>query len=106
LKVDWNASNNLIISCGEDCKYKIWDSYGRQLFSSNPYDYVITSLSWAPSGEYFAVGAFEMLRLCDKTGWTHSFDKVNTGSIMKIVWSPDGTICAGCGVDFFYLLEH
>ena len=45
-----------------------------------------------------------MLRLCDKTGWTYSFDKVNTGSIMKIVWSPDGTICAGAGVIFFLSL--
>jgi len=39
-----------------------------------------------------------MLRLCDKTGWTYSFDKIDTGSLMKIVWSPDGTICAGAGV--------
>jgi len=97
LKADWNSSNNLIISCGEDCRYKIWDSYGRLLYASNPYDYVITSLAWSPNGEYFGVGAFEMLKLCDKTGWTYSFDKVNTGSIMKIVWSPDGTICAGAG---------
>ena len=97
LKLDWNASNNQIISSGEDCKYKIWDSYGRLLFASNPYDYVITSLAWAPNGEYFAVGAFEMLRLCDKTGWSYSFDKIETGSLMKIVWSPDGTICAGAG---------
>jgi len=21
---DWNASNNLMVSGGEDCKYKIW----------------------------------------------------------------------------------
>jgi len=97
LKADWNASNNLIVSCGEDCKYKIWDSYGRQLFSSHQYDYIITSIAWSPNGEYFAVGAFEMLRLCDKTGWTYSFDKINTGSLMKITWSPDGTICAGAG---------
>lgn len=69
LKVDWNASNNLIISGGEDCRYKLWDSYGRLLFTSNPYDYVITSVAWAPNGEYFAVGAYEMVKLCDKTGF-------------------------------------
>jgi len=23
LKVDWNPINNLIISCSEDCKYKV-----------------------------------------------------------------------------------
>ena len=28
LKVDWSPSNNTIISCGEDCKYKVWDNYG------------------------------------------------------------------------------
>lgn len=106
LKVDWNASNNLIVSCGEDCKYKIWDAYGRQLFSSNPYEHVITSVAWAPNGEYFAVGAFEMLRLCDKTGWTYSFDKIQTGSIMKIAWSPDGTICAGAGGNGSIVYAH
>ena len=46
-----------------------------------------------------------MLRLCDKTGWTYSFDKIDTGSLMKIVWSPDGTICAGAGVIILFGLE-
>ena len=55
LKCDWNASNNMIVSCGEDCKYKIWDSYGRLLFSSNPYDYVVTSVGWAPNGRNYFV---------------------------------------------------
>lgn len=48
---------------------------GRLLYSSAPYDYVITSVAWSPNGEYFAVGAFGMLKLCDKTGWTYSFNK-------------------------------
>lgn len=48
---------------------------GRNLYSSAPYDYVISSVSWSPNGEYFAVGAFGMLKLCDKTGWTYSFNK-------------------------------
>lgn len=34
LKLDWNPINNLIVSAGEDCRYKVWDSYGRQLYSS------------------------------------------------------------------------
>ena len=75
LGCDWNPSNNLIISCGEDCKYRVWDQYGRQLYNSQPYDYVITSCKWAPNGDYFAVGSFEMIRLCDRSGWSHSFDK-------------------------------
>jgi intraflagellar transport protein 80 len=89
LKVDWCPSNNLIISCGEDCKYKVWDSYGnlffnllgRNLYSSAPYDHVINSVAWSPNGEYFAVGAFGMFKLCDKTGWTYSFNKTEVGSI-------------------------
>ena len=28
LAIDWSPNNNCIVSCGEDCKYKVWDSYG------------------------------------------------------------------------------
>ena len=72
LKVDWNVANNMIVSGGEDCTYKVWDSFGRQLFSSRPMEHVITSIAWCPNGDCFAVGLYNMLRLCDKTGWTHS----------------------------------
>ncbi|XP_072771128.1 intraflagellar transport protein 80 homolog isoform X2 [Nerophis lumbriciformis] len=68
LKVDWNSVNDLILSGGEDCKYKVWDSFGRLLYCSLSHDYPVTSLSWAPDGEVFAVGSFNTLRLCDKTG--------------------------------------
>ena len=47
---------------------QVWDSYGRQLFSSGPLDYPITSVEFSPDGEMFAVGAFNILRICDKTG--------------------------------------
>ncbi|XP_072330576.1 intraflagellar transport protein 80 homolog isoform X5 [Scyliorhinus torazame] len=68
LKIDWNAVNDLILSGGEDCKYKVWDSYGRLLYSAQAHDYPITSVAWAPDGQLFAVGSFNTLRLCDKTG--------------------------------------
>ena len=97
LCVDWNFSNKLIISGGEDKKYKIWDQFGRNLFVSLPYNYVTTSIAWAPSGEYFAVGSSDMLRLCNKTGWTYSFNKVDSGSLFKLAWSGDGTTVAGAG---------
>ena len=97
LCVDWNFSNKLIISGGEDRKYKVWDQYGRNLFVSLPYNYVTTSVAWAPSGEYFAVGSFDMMRLCNKTGWTYSFNKIDSGSIFKLSWSGDGTTVAGAG---------
>ena len=97
LCVDWNFSNKLIVSGGEDRKYKVWDQYGRNLFVSLPYNYVTTSVAWAPSGEYFAVGSFDMMRLCNKTGWTYSFNKIDSGSIFKLSWSGDGTTVAGAG---------
>ncbi|XP_070538600.1 intraflagellar transport protein 80 homolog [Ptychodera flava] len=98
LKVDWNPVNNLILSGGEDCRYKVWDSYGRQLYSSGSHDYPIMSVSWAPDGELFAVGSFNTLRLCDKSGWSHALEKPNTGSLFNLAWSSDGTQVAGaCG---------
>ena len=109
LQVDWNPSNNLVISGGEDCKYKIWDTYGRNLYSSSPYEYVITSVAWSPNGELFAVGGFDMVRLCDKTGWTYSLAKPKSGSVMNIAWSWDGTMLAGAGgngaVVFGYIVD-
>ncbi|XP_076837224.1 intraflagellar transport protein 80 homolog isoform X2 [Brachyhypopomus gauderio] len=68
LKVDWNSVDDLILSGGEDCRYKVWDSYGRLLYASSPNDYPVTSVAWSPDGEVFAIGSFNTLRLCDKTG--------------------------------------
>lgn len=96
LKVDWSTINNTIISGGEDRKYKVWDMFGRQLFSSAPFDHPVTSLSWSPSGELFAVGSYNTLRICDKLGWSHTLTKPNSGSILCISWTPDGTQIA-CG---------
>lgn len=110
LKVDWNPVNGLILSGGEDCKYKIWDSYGRLMYSSSTHDYPITSVSWTPDGEQFAVGSFNTLRLCDRTGWSHALEKPNTGSIFNLAWSTDSTQVAGaCGnghVIFAHVIER
>lgn len=110
LKVAWNASNNLIVSGGEDCKYKVWDAYGRILYSSQANDYPITALSWSPNGEIFCVGSFNSLRLCDRTGWSHSLDKPETQSIFCLEWSSDGTqVAGGCGnghVIFAHVVER
>lgn len=110
LKVDWNSVNDLILSGGEDCKYKVWDSFGRLLYSSLSHDYPVTSLSWAPDGEVFSVGSFNTLRLCDKTGWSYALEKPNTGSVFSVAWSADGTQLAGaCGnghVIFAHVVEQ
>ncbi|NWI87343.1 IFT80 protein, partial [Pitta sordida] len=110
LKTDWNSVNDLIVSAGEDCKYKVWDSFGRLLYNSQPQEYPVTSISWAGDGQFFAVGSFDTLRLCDKTGWCYSLEKPQTGSIWNISWSLDGTQLAGaCGnghVLFAHVVEQ
>ncbi|XP_076837223.1 intraflagellar transport protein 80 homolog isoform X1 [Brachyhypopomus gauderio] len=110
LKVDWNSVDDLILSGGEDCRYKVWDSYGRLLYASSPNDYPVTSVAWSPDGEVFAIGSFNTLRLCDKTGWSHALEKPSTGSLFGLVWSADGTQLAGaCGnghVVFAHIVEQ
>ena len=44
-----------------------------------------------------------MIRLCNKTGWTYSFNKIDCGSIFKISWSGDGTTLSGAGVSRKYI---
>ncbi|KAI5705513.1 hypothetical protein M8J75_015860 [Diaphorina citri] len=95
LKVAWCSSSDLILSGGEDCKYKVWDTDGRQLYTSLTHDHPISSLAWAPGGDMFAVGSYNTLRLCDKVGWSHSLDKPDTGSVYDLVWSNDATQIAG-----------
>lgn len=103
LTVDWNVVNNMIVSGGEDCRYKVWDSFGQALYQSQPYSHVITAVSWAPNGNHFVVGSFQMLRLCDKTGWSWCREECpsNSGSALDVAWTTDGTQLAaatGSGV--------
>lgn len=97
LCVDWNVANGNIVSGGEDCSYKIWDAFGRQLYSSRPMEHVVTSIAWSPNGECFAVGSYNLVRLCDKTGWTHCRERIQSGSLLSLSWTADGTQFAGAG---------
>ncbi|XP_062521440.1 intraflagellar transport protein 80 homolog [Corticium candelabrum] len=106
LGVDWSSVNHMIISGGEDRRYKVWDAYGRHLFTGQLHDYPITSVSWSPDGELFAVGSFNTLRLCDKAGWSYSLEKPNTGSVLRISWTTDGTQLAGACGSGHVILAH
>ncbi|KAG8294840.1 Intraflagellar transport protein 80 [Homalodisca vitripennis] len=106
LKVAWSPNSGLIISGGEDCRYKVWDMYGRQLYCSLLHEFPITALAWAPAGDMFAVAAFNTLRLCDKAGWSHSLEKPATGSIYSLAWSSDGTQLAGGCANHQLLTAH
>jgi len=92
---DWNAVNNLIVTGGEDCVYRVFDSYGLPLYVSKKSEHVVTSVRWRPNGNEFAVGSYNVVRLCDRTGWTYCRERTTGGSFMKIRWSADGTQLAG-----------
>jgi intraflagellar transport protein 80 len=106
LKCDWNQVNNLIVSCGEDKKYKVWDTYGRKIFSSSPFEYPLTSLSWCPNGEVFAVGSYDLMGVCDKLGWCHTLETTSSGSLFDLAWTPDGTQIAGAGGNGTVVFGH
>ncbi|KAG8223857.1 hypothetical protein J437_LFUL005420, partial [Ladona fulva] len=106
LALDWSHSNNLLVTGGEDCRYKVWDSFGHLLFSSNEQSFPITSLSWCPGGELFALGSYNTLRLCDKAGWSHYQEKPQTGSVLALSWSADGTRLIGACSNGHVILAH
>lgn len=51
------------------------------MYNSTGHDYPITSVAWTPDGQLFAVGSFNTLRLCDKTGVSSNY-----------LWSKEHTI--------------
>lgn len=68
LCVSWSRAVDMIVTGGEDCRYRVFDSFGRQLYSSHAHSYAITSVAWNSDGQLFGVGSFNMLRLCDRAG--------------------------------------
>ena len=50
---------------------QVWDSYGRLMYQSAPLEHPATSVAWCPSGEMFAIGSYNSLRVCDCMGWSY-----------------------------------
>eukprot|EP01084_Bolivina_argentea_P287450 493246_1 len=98
LCLDWNAINNLLVTGGEDCYYRIWDEFGRLIYSSKIFNYPITTVSWAPNGKYFGIGSYNIALLCDYQGWIYQEIHTNNGSSLCMNWSEDNThLGIGCG---------
>lgn len=107
LTVDWNSTWDTIVTGGEDCRYKVWDKYGRNLYTSTAYDFPITAVAWAPSGETAAIGSHNTLVLIDKVGWVYEISAVpNSGSLMNLAWTPDGTHLAASGATGIVAFAH
>eukprot|EP00916_Digyalum_oweni_P014639 GHVL01024009.1.p1 GENE.GHVL01024009.1~~GHVL01024009.1.p1 ORF type:complete len:642 (+),score=74.40 GHVL01024009.1:65-1990(+) len=95
LALDWCSLGDLIVSGGEDCRYKLWGSDGRLLLASPALDNVVTSVAWSPTGRCFAVGSFNIIKLCDKHGWViNSVIFEQMGSVLVFSWTLDSTLLA------------
>jgi len=95
--ISWGA-NDIIASGGEDGKYKLWDRFGRQLYSSpNMTNQPITAIAFSPNNSTLLVGTFGMVLLCDQSGSVISsiHEPALTGSIFRLSWSTDGRVAIG-----------
>ncbi|XP_050524427.1 intraflagellar transport protein 80 homolog isoform X3 [Daktulosphaira vitifoliae] len=97
LTVSWCKANDIIVSGGEDCCYKIWDSYGNSVYVSEILKYPVTSTSWKADGKLLLIGSFNTILLCNRYGVIQSINYTDCGSIRMFSWSPDNTqIAAAC----------
>lgn len=71
LALDWNMSKDLIVAGDELGIVSISSPEGACLFTSQSYNYPITSVRWFPSGKYFAIGGFGIVNLLDYNGNIH-----------------------------------
>ena len=47
---------------------QIWDSYGRNIYASDAFDHAITCIRWSVDGTMFAVGSYNSIAVCDRSG--------------------------------------
>ena len=94
---DWHGTSGCLLSGGEDGTYRVWSEYGDLLYSSRPVEFAVSAVRWSPSGRYFAVGSFNLICLCDRSGWTYSRHRCSAGSLLAIDWTNDGTHLAAAG---------
>ncbi|NXD38409.1 IFT80 protein, partial [Copsychus sechellarum] len=109
LKTDWNSVNDLILSAGEDCRYKN-SKMGISFLRIQKWQFPSLELKMGISFLRIKNGNFLPQCSSHRQGWSYALEKPNTGSIFAISWSIDGTQLAGaCGngqVIFAHVVEQ
>ncbi|NXW81335.1 IFT80 protein, partial [Hirundo rustica] len=119
LKTDWNSVNDVILSAGEDCRYKVSSVlniqsqcnknfiYCRSLKNPNPAKHTDDNKRLLKKSRIIKITIFSLFFFPQ---WSYALEKPNTGSIFAISWSSDGTQLAGaCGngqVIFAHVVEQ
>lgn len=79
---DWNPASNEIVTGGEDRMARIFDTDGRLVAESQPFDYPVSSVRFLPNARLVLIGTVNRLYLTD-----NRLRVLNTLSV-----------CAGCGI--------
>jgi len=62
---DWNRLNNEILTGGEDRIARLFDSDGRLISETHPFEYAVTSIAFLPSAKLCLIGTTNRLYLAD-----------------------------------------
>ena len=98
LCLDWSPVTGSIVCGGDDGMYRVFDTIGREDYcSSPPLPHAVSAIKWSPRARLFAVGSYDLVRVCDASGWVHARRAPSSGSIYALGWSRDGAHVAAGG---------
>jgi len=98
LQADYNETFCLVISSGEDRKFKIWNDHGLLLYTSQQFAFPFYSLQWSPLGTFLGIANNEFV-LGDHTGRIISRLNVPECTAVDAAWNRDGSHFAVAGAD-------
>ena len=93
---DWNRVTNEILTGGEDRCAKLFDSDGRTIAETQPFDYAVSSVSFLPSAHLCLIGTANRLYLTDSKLRIQSSISIDAGaSICSMQDQPRAMVAGG-----------
>lgn len=97
---DWSRASNEIITGGEDCVARLFDSDGRQLAESQRFDYAVTSVGFLSGSKLCLIGTANRLYLTDSKLRVLSTLSIDAGcAICTSRDQPRAIVCGGFAVN-------